>query len=180
MNSRIKIFRLLLFSIMIAFAIISKATSEEPKAPTEPRKIPGITDKDQFPNSCVSCHKNYPDMKYDARLSTVLAAWKENVTPAILAKAQSIAPDGITLRGKHPYVAKPDDNIPEACNKCHGKSMKTAFQLSKLIHVIHLTGGKDNHFLTMFNGECTHCHKLDLKTGLWSVMNAKEMDEEKK
>ena len=180
MISRIKISRLLMLTLLVAFAFISQAISQEPKAPTEPRKIPGITDKDIFTNSCVSCHKNYPDMKYDARLSTVLAAWKEKVTPEILAKAQSIAPEGITLKGKHPYIAKTDDNIPEACNKCHGKTMKTAFTLSKLIHVIHLTGGKDNHFLTMFNGECTHCHKLDLKTGSWSVMNGKEMDEEKK
>ncbi|MFA6570895.1 MAG: hypothetical protein WCT77_06615 [Bacteroidota bacterium] len=170
-----------LFCLIIAVAIIFKAVSDEPKAAPEPRKIPGITDVDSMAHGCVSCHKNYPEMKFDGRLSTILAEWKENgVPPELLAKAQSIAPDGITLKGKHPFKVSPEDNIPQVCNKCHGKSMKTAFPMPDLLHVIHLSGGKDNHFIMMFNGDCTHCHKMDFKTGKWSIVNGKESEEENK
>lgn len=174
MISLIKKCTLVLFSIMIVFAISNKAISDEP------RNIPGITGVDNFPHSCVSCHKNYTDKKMDVRLSTILKEWNEKVDPKILAKVQSIAPEGVTLKGKHPFKVDADASIPEVCNKCHGKSMKTAFPLGNLLHTIHLSGGKDNTYITMFNGECTNCHKMDWKTGVWSIVNGKESDEDKK
>ena len=43
-----------------------------------------------------------------------------------------------------------------------------------MIHEIHLTGGDTNHFLTMFQGECTLCHKLDAKSGAWAIPSGPE------
>ena len=169
MNSKIKRSALVLFSLLIAFVFISQAVSDEP------RKIPGITDTDLNPKGCVSCHKDYPTEKFDARLSVMLTAWNDKVTPTTLTKVQAIAPDGVTLKGKHTFKVDAETSIPEACNKCHGK-MKTALPMSNLSHAIHLTGGKDNKFLTLFNGECTHCHKLDTKTATMTIINGKESE----
>lgn len=173
MKTKIKTTFSILFSVVIAFAMITIAQSDEPTL----RKIPGITDKDANPNGCVSCHKNYPEMKADFRLSKIFTEWAEKVPDAMMAKFQAIAPDGIQLKGKHPYKVKEDDNVPEVCFKCHGKSMKTAFPMQALLHTIHLTGEKNNHFLTMYNGDCTHCHKFDQKSGFMKIVSAKESDQ---
>ena len=42
------------------------------------------------------------------------------------------------------------------------------------MHRIHLTGGDKNHYLTEFQGDCTNCHKLDQKTGAWSLGSGSE------
>jgi hypothetical protein len=142
--------------------------------------ISGITSVDEFPHACVSCHKNYKEMNMDVRLSTVLKEWSENgVKAELLAKIQAAAPEGVNLKGKHSFKSNDNTSIPEDCNKCHGKSMKTALPISQLVHIIHLNGGKNNNFITVYQGQCTHCHKLDMKTGIWSVVNGKESEEEK-
>ncbi len=153
----------------------SQDTISEPKM----RAIPGISAVDSFPHSCVSCHKNFPDRKMDVRLSTILSEWKEKIPDEALAKYQASAPEGITLKGKHPSSVDGQASIPEVCNKCHGKSMKTALPFSRLMHVIHLSGGNNNIYLSVFGGECTHCHKLDQVTGAWSIVNGNEADEGK-
>jgi len=51
---------------------------------------------------------------------------------------------------------------------------KKAPPFAPLVRVIHLTGGAENHFMTIFQGECTHCHKLDVQTGAWSVPSGPE------
>jgi hypothetical protein len=43
-----------------------------------------------------------------------------------------------------------------------------------MMHVIHLTGGEENHFLTAYQGECTSCHKLNTTTGQWTTPSAPE------
>ena len=43
-----------------------------------------------------------------------------------------------------------------------------------MMHVIHLEGVKDGHFLSIFQGECTHCHKLEKNTGTWRVPSGPE------
>jgi len=171
--SNIKKFRLALLLAAFVLGSFLNLLAQETKETPSPRAIPGVNAPDQFPKGCVSCHKNYPDMKFDARLSTIMSAWNDAVDPKILAKAQAMAPEGVTLKGKHTFKFSAETNIPEACNKCHGK-MKSAPPLHQLLHVIHLTGDKDNHFMTMFQGECSHCHKLDQKTGIWNVVSAKE------
>jgi hypothetical protein len=92
-----------------------------------------------------------------------------------LAKAQAAAPAGVTLKAKHPRVMPATlRNIPGACIKCHSPASKNAPSFAKMIHLIHLTGGDENDFLTEFQGECTHCHKLNEKTGAWSIPSAPE------
>jgi hypothetical protein len=42
------------------------------------------------------------------------------------------------------------------------------------MHAMHLVGGQDSHFMTFYQGECTHCHKLDQKSGAWSLPSGPE------
>lgn len=170
--------KFIIVAVILVMAAALKVMTEEP---AKPRMIPGINAPDQFPKGCVSCHKIYPEMNMDARLSTIITSWADVVDPKILAKLQSVAPEGVTFKGKHPFKVTSETSIPEACNKCHGK-MKNAPPLFQLLHVIHLskssisTDDANNHFLTMFQGECTHCHKFDSQKGTWSIVNGKESD----
>jgi len=73
------------------------------------------------------------------------------------------------LPKKHPTVNAKD--IPASCMKCHVKTSKNAF--APIMHRKHL-GADTSAFLVKFDGECTHCHKLDRKTGLWAIPSAAE------
>ena len=109
-------------------------------------------------------------MKMDFRLTTTLAKWHlSGADKEILAKAQAAAPAGKVLTGKHPDVKDLVKVIPDDCLMCHNRESWTAPPFSRMLHAIHLVGGKDNHFLTMIHGTCTNCHKLDEKTGTWRV-----------
>jgi len=148
--------------------------SAAPLPPPPVRKIPGITAEDPHPRACVDCHVNYADMKLDTRFSTLMKGWNEKVEPKLLAKAQASAPQGLALKGRHPQAAGVLADIPAKCLVCHGRTSKMAPPFAGMIHRIHLTGGEENHFLTVFQGECTHCHKLDLVTGRWSIPSGPE------
>ncbi|PIQ23311.1 hypothetical protein COW36_08185 [bacterium (Candidatus Blackallbacteria) CG17_big_fil_post_rev_8_21_14_2_50_48_46] len=140
-------------------------------------QIPGITAPDQKPSACVDCHKNYPEMKFDARLTVVLKGWQKAADEKILAKAQGTMPAGIKLEGKHPDVSHLIKTIPNDCLMCHSTQTSTPQRVPefrKMIHAIHLVGGKDNHFISNYGGTCTHCHKLDPKTGAWSIGSGQE------
>ena len=104
------------------------------------RKIPGITAPDLFPNSCIDCHVNHTDIKVDARFSTQIARWTEKVEPELLAKAQAAAPEGMTLKGKHPKMGVNFNNIPAACINCHSKDSEGAPPFSRMMHLIHSPG----------------------------------------
>ena len=149
-------------------------SSAIPPAPPPARKIPGITAEDAFPKACVSCHVNMPEQNMDVRLSTLMKAWTGKVEPALLSKAQAAAPAGVTLKGKHPAVTAALRDIPAGCVKCHGPASKKAPPFARMMHLIHLGGGDESRFLSLFQGECTHCHKLDLKTGAWAIPSAPE------
>ena len=41
------------------------------------------------------------------------------------------------------------------------------------MHLVHLTGAK-NTFVAAHKGDCTACHKLDTRTGEWSVPSVPE------
>lgn len=156
--------------------LLCAAALAEPKAkkgggpppPPPVRKIPGLTAPDPHPKACVDCHKNYPEMKMDARMSTLMAKWVEKVEPRMLARAQLAAGD-VKLTGKHPKSTTALASVPQKCLTCHSKASKKAPPFAKLMHALHLVGGKDNHFMTYYQGDCTHCHKLDQKTGEWKV-----------
>ncbi len=146
---------------------------EAPPPPPPPRDIPGITADDPFPQACVSCHIVLPD-GMDVRLSTLMAGWTEGVDSVLLAIAQSAAPAGVTLTGVHPDVPAAVTDIPNGCLACHSRSSPLAPPFARLLHRIHLTGGEQSIFLSMFQGECTYCHKLDLSTGAWSMPSGAE------
>lgn len=122
----------------------------------------------------MDCHLNYTEAKLDTRFSTLLEHWGGAVEAKLLAKARAAAPSGMGVQGKHPKVAAAIADIPARCLVCHGKNSKTSPPFARLLHSIHLVGGEENHFLTLFQGECTHCHKLDLATGQWRIPSAPE------
>jgi len=154
-------------------AAAQESTSTPPPLPP-PRAIPGITAADPHPRACVDCHVVYPEINRDERLSTLMKRWGEGVDPKLLATAQAAAPEGVTLKGRHPSVTGAVNNPPASCLPCHGRTSKTAPPFARMIHAIHLTGGQDNVFLTVFQGECTHCHKLDPASGAWRVPSGPE------
>jgi hypothetical protein len=136
------------------------------------RKIPGITTTDAFPRGCVDCHVKRPDK--DVRISTLMKQWNEKVDARLLDQARAATSEGATLKGKHPPVGKALEDIPAACLKCHNNMPKGAPALAKMLHRAHLSTNPDNHFMTLFQGECTHCHKLKLETGEWSMPSGPE------
>jgi hypothetical protein len=133
-----------------------------------------VTAPDPFPNACVDCHVNYPSRQMDVRLSTLMKGWREQVEPGLLANARAAAPAGARLEGKHPDAGAALASVPGACIACHAKDSSRAPPFASLMHSVHLTGGAENHYIAMFQGECTHCHKLDAKTGTTRVPSAAE------
>lgn len=167
----------LVIALSISSVVFSEAAQDKPapgQGPPPARKIPGITTQDAFPRGCVDCHTNQPQINLDPRFSTLMKEWTIKVEPKLLALAQSAAPKGVTLKGKHPPADFALKNIPAGCMTCHGKKSALAPPFAQLLHKIHLGGGDENHFLTVYQGECTHCHKLNLTTGLWSMPSAPE------
>ena len=161
-----------LLALLTLLVLVLPAGPASTQAPPKAPQIPGITAKDAFPRACVDCHVVTPEG--DMRLSTMLAAWKQAVDADLLAKAQAAAPAGAKLRGKHLTATESLASIPDGCSvKCHKADSKLAPPMAEMVHVIHLTGGAENLFLTKFQGQCTHCHKLDAK-GKWTVPSAPE------
>lgn len=171
--------RLRSWSFFFALAAVGVAPPVQgdeapPPGPPVARKIPGITVPDAFPNACVDCHLNYVEQKMDVRFGTLMGQWAEAVDPKLLAQAQASAPNGLVLRGKHPAAPGVLTDIPRKCLACHAKGAKNAPAFAAMIHNIHFTGGQENHFLTLFQGECTHCHKIDSATGRSAIPSAPE------
>jgi hypothetical protein len=168
----------LFFPVLLLILVLGKGalSQDEPQKPPmpPPRNIPGITTADAFPRGCVDCHVNHPEMKLDARLSTALKRWTTKVEPKVLEKAQPAAPAGMALKGKHPDVSAMTKDIPKGCLACHASNSKMAPPMAQMIHRIHLTGGKENVFMTLYQGECTHCHKMDAAKGKWTIPSGPE------
>lgn len=172
----IKYLKFSLLGVVLGLILVSlgQVNAEESQVTPPPRDIPGITTDDMFPLGCVSCHQNFIDRNMDTRISTSLVNWAETVQPGLLYKAQAASPDGVVLVGKHPSAADSLTDIPKACIDCHGGMPKKAPVFSQMVHMIHLTGGKDNHFIAIFQGECTHCHKFNPNTGKWFLPSGTE------
>jgi len=166
---------LAIVGLLLLWIGFGASSAQGPPGPPPPaRKIPGIVVKDPYPNACVDCHINYIDMKMDTRFSTLLKQWAEKVEPKLLAKAQAATSAGKKLTGKHPNAAHTLKDIPVKCLVCHGKTSKIAPPFASMIHLIHFSGGDENHFLTLFQGECTYCHKINLSNGQWKIPSAAE------
>lgn len=155
----------------------ASALSQAPPLPPA-REIPGITTEDRYPGACVDCHIRYPEPDPDARFSTFLSAWAQEVDSTLMAKARASSAPGVTLEGRHPET-KPEvlASIPRSCIGCHTRRADEAPDLARLVHKIHLEGGASSVFLTVFQGECTHCHKLNLERGIWTVPSGSEHEE---
>lgn len=155
------------FLAVVSLGLPCLGAAQEVEEPLTPA-IPGITADDDFPAACISCHVVLPD-GVDVRLSTLMQQWRVEVDSILLAKAQAAAPAGLTLTGKHPEARESLQSIPSGCLTCHAAGATIAPPFNRLMHRIHLVGGGANHFVTMFQGECTHCHKLDPASGAWSI-----------
>jgi len=136
----------------------------------------GLAAGDPFPKGCVSCHTVDKAKGADHRLSVALGQWTAGkIDAGLLAQSKASMPAGVALKGKHPAAEDSLDDIPNACLDCHDSGSKKAPPFSQLLHLVHLTGGTNNTFVTTFKGDCTHCHKLDAKTGAWSMPSGAEL-----
>lgn len=166
--------RRLLHAVLVV-GVVMVVGSVAVAAPQEAsREIPGLTAPDQFPRGCVDCHIDRPDLGMDTRLSTNMQQWQAEVPPELLARVKAFSPAGMSLTGVHPASGDAASTpIPTSCLTCHAQASTIAPPFNQLLHGLHLTG-EGNHFLTMFQGECTHCHKLDKTTGSWSMGSGAE------
>jgi len=153
--------KLRLIALAFTLAVFVPAAMAAP-----PRAIPGINAKDVYPAGCVDCHVK------EMRLSTLLARWNGTVDAKTVAAMQAFVPKGMTLKGKHPAV--PTKDIPASCMKCHSATSKLFPPFAPLIHGVHLAKGDQSDFVKQFQGECTHCHKLNKATGTWSLASGAE------
>jgi hypothetical protein len=152
---------------MAAGAIVAASTNVRAQAPR-----PGPGAKDAFPNGCVDCHVAGKDS--DMRLSVLVATWATAVPPALVEKAKAASADPSKIKGKHPAVPAARTSLIQTCaGACHRKGSTIAPPFSQLLHTIHLVG-PGNRFLTVHQGDCTHCHKLDQKTGAWRLPTGNE------
>lgn len=113
-----------------------------------PRPVPGLTAADSYPQGCIDCHVVYAELGRDKRLSVI-------------------------LQDRHPAAADAFLDIPAGCLECHARGPEPAPSLARIVHLAHLTGA-ENVFLSVFQGECTHCHKLDTSTGVWRLPSGPE------
>lgn len=169
--------RLLLAVSVAAAALVGWSapawTADAPLPPARP--VPGLTAADKHPEGCVDCHVVDKTRGHDERLSVALAEWTAGKIDAeLLAQTRASMPAGVTAKGKHPAAEDSAEDIPAACLDCHDAGSRKAPPFAKLLHLVHLTGGGKSPFMTVFQGECTHCHKLDAKTGEWRLPSGPE------
>jgi hypothetical protein len=170
-TSRFPALSLVLVLLTCPSLVAARASAAEPEQAV--RAIPGLTARDAFPNGCVDCHTSMSKAG-DTRLSTLLANWSKAVEPALVDRAKAASADPSKVKGKHPPVPKAGANVPQTClATCHRQGSKVAPAFATLMHAVHLTGEK-NQFMANFQGECTHCHKLDQKTGAWRMPSGAE------
>ena len=162
-------------ALLFAAVLGTVAAGQTPVASQAPaiRQIPGITAKDAYPNGCVDCHVVGKDG--DTRMSALMTKWTNAVPAALVEQAKAASVDPSKIKGKHPSMPNLKANVPQTCLAvCHKTGSTIAPPFGQLVHVIHLVGGSQNRFLTAYQGECTHCHKLDQKTGMWKVASGVE------
>jgi hypothetical protein len=160
---------LLIAGLPMAATGASPAASHGPVIP----QATAVAAKDAYPNGCVDCH--VAGKEGDMRISALLAKWTIAPSPALVEKARSASTDPAKIKGKHPSMANVKTNVPQTClAACHKKGSTIAPPFAQLMHTIHLVGGLQNRFMSVNKGECTHCHKLDQKTGAWKMASGPE------
>ena len=129
--------------------------------------------KDPYLNGCVDCHVKSKDA--DTRLSTLMTSWASAVSAAMVEKAKAASADPARIKGKHPVVPNVASSMPQTCLKaCHKKASTIAPPFAQLLHTLHLVGGTANKYVMVYKSDCTHCHKLDPKTGVWTLPSGAE------
>jgi len=175
-------FSILLLGWGLGFSILHLAwgAADAPPAvgagepgPSSVPSLPGITSRDPFPRGCVDCHVVLPEENRDVRISTLMTVLSGQVPPELLARVQALNLSGKTLQGRHPIVSETLNDIPSGCLKCHTTNSDIAPPFSGLIHLLHLGGG-NNHYMSLFQGQCLYCHKYNGKTGAWSIPSGPE------
>jgi len=167
-----------LFSIgLVCFSAVQILLAQAPAVldPPAPASelLPAGDNTDPFPLACVDCHLNFVERQQDVRLSTLLKQWTSNVDPVLLARAQAVAPQGVTLRGRHPNGTSALNDIPNGCLNCHsGKGSAPVF--GALIHALHFSGGAENHYVAEFGSECKNCHKMNPVNGTVTIPSGPE------
>ena len=161
---------LLTAGVLLVSPLVPAAAAQTPAV----RQIPGLTSRDAYPNGCIDCHVVGKDA--DMRISALMATWTSAVPVPLAEKARASSVDASKIKGKHPAAtATMKSNVPQTCVAgCHKPGSTIAPPFGQLMHVIHLVGGAGNRFMTANQGECTHCHKLDQKTGTWKVASSAE------
>ena len=109
-------------------------------------QIPGITADDPHINGCVDCQRTTEDS--DHRISSYIKRLAEEE--------------------RHPDVTAMVNTVPDDCLVCHAETTAEGMgtePLASLLHKVHLLGAEENHFITGYQGQCTHCHALDQDTG---------------
>lgn len=128
---------------LLLFSVAAALAAEQPKVP----QIPGVTASDSHPNGCNDCHR-----KVNEQTDRSLAAGIASMVKA----------------GTHPKVSdRLMKDLPKQCVTCHKPDSKQP--MGDVMHKAHLAGGADNHFITAYQGQCTECHAVDLKTGKITV-----------
>jgi hypothetical protein len=137
--------------------------------------VAGNTAVDPYPNGCVSCHVVDQSKGKDHRLSVALKQWMAGkIEPGLLAKSKASSPTGLTLKGKHPAADDALEDIPGACLDCHDAGSKKAPPFSRLLHLVHLVGGVNNAYVTVYKSDCMSCHKLNTQSGEWTMPSGPE------
>ena len=153
---------------LVVFSTTSANQDQTAGGAASIRSIPGLTGPDTHPEACVSCHIEMKDIGLDARLSTALSDWEQRVPDKVLEIARDLTGSPDILTGKHPVLALPLEDVPSSCVDCPDVA-STAPPFGPLIHLAHYQGGESNHFLSVFGGECSLCHKIDWDTGTWRI-----------
>jgi len=158
--------------LVLYLAAADVACAEQPDRVAIP-SVPGLTSPDTHPEACVSCHIRMDDIGVDARLSVALGEWERSVPAKVMKIAEDAMGSAKDLKGQHPSVALPLEDVPFSCISCHAAT-SSAPPFGRLIHLAHYRGGDENHFLSIFRGECTLCHKMDPTTGVWRIPRGSE------
>lgn len=147
-------------ALVVAFGVGITVLTQEEEVPA----IPGITAEDDTPNGCVNCHRERPDINRDFRLSTYIEEWATEGAPEEVLELAAAAWPETSLSGQHPNVAGmvAAQEIPDICLMCHGHDSDKP--LERVVHLLHFSGGAENHFITGYGGFCTRCHTVDLDT----------------
>ncbi|MBE0478971.1 hypothetical protein IBX65_07655, partial [Candidatus Aerophobetes bacterium] len=135
----------LIVTVTITLIAILAAFGQEEEV--ELVEIPGITVEDTKPAGCIDCHRKVSEER-DYRLTRYI--------------------EELARKEEHPDVVAAMNTIPTDCMTCHSKTAAKALRtepFATMQHRIHLVGGEENHFITVYQGNCTWCHAFNTETG---------------